>query len=230
VRDLSLTLVGRLRREFWIWPLLAAAMLAVAGFTIRRSVESAAQMELEEDLRALLQSNVEALRIWLETEEAQVAAAAGEGEIRRVAAELIGFASAADQVDDSTLVKSPLQEQLRAALSPILARKHFSGYVLFNKERRILACDHPEVIGQVRTSNYDVASQVQQRGTIVTPPVRSAVLTLDAQGEMRAGPPTMFRRGNFAAEQNELARSANFPPALNPEAGVNCYGVFLYRT
>ena len=67
-----------LKRQLWIWPLLAAAMMVVAGLTIRRSVEAAAQQEMAEGLEAMLKSNVEALRIWLETEESQVLAAAAE--------------------------------------------------------------------------------------------------------------------------------------------------------
>src|SRR5688572_11163463 len=79
---------GFLRRQLWIWPLLAAVMLAVGGLVIRSSVESAAQMEMAEGLQAILNSNVEALKIWLETEEAHVTAAANEVEIRRLAREL----------------------------------------------------------------------------------------------------------------------------------------------
>src|SRR5262245_20192855 len=61
-RGLSLGF-GMLRRNLWLWPLLAAAMLAAAGLWIRQAVESAAQMEMAEGLEATLNSNVEALKI-----------------------------------------------------------------------------------------------------------------------------------------------------------------------
>jgi hypothetical protein len=182
---------GWLRRNLWLWPLLAAAMLAVAGFTIRRSVETAARSEMAEGLVAMLNSNVEALQIWLETEQAQAAAAASEIEVRRVAGELRRLAASSDD-PAMALVQSPLQEEFRVALRPVLQRKHFAGYALFDQDRRILAADRAELVGQIRTTSYDVLSKTLERGTTVSPPVPSAVLNRDSSGELRAGQPTMF--------------------------------------
>ena len=55
--------MGLLRQNLWVWPLLAAAMMAIAGLMIRHSVETAAQEEMKAGLQALLNSNVEALKI-----------------------------------------------------------------------------------------------------------------------------------------------------------------------
>jgi hypothetical protein len=189
-RGLSLGF-GLLRRHLWVWPLLAAAMLAVGGWTIRQLVESAAEREMSEGLEATLQSNVEALKIWLEGEQSEAQAAAAEIEIRRLATELVRLAAASP--DDATaLAQSPVQDELRAALRPMLTRKRLAGYVLLNKERLILASDRSELIGQVRMTDYDLIARTLEQGAIVTPPIPSAVLTRDADGQMRAGQPTMF--------------------------------------
>src|SRR5215207_6153852 len=99
--------VGVLRRHIWIWPLLAAGMLAVAGLSIRSFVESAAQMEMEEGLKAILDSNVEALKIWLKTEEDQAFAVAQDATIRELAGQLQRLA----QSDLAALADSPLHEE-----------------------------------------------------------------------------------------------------------------------
>ena len=48
---------------------------------------------MAEGLEAMLKSNVEALRIWLETEESQALAAAAEPAIRKAASELARLAT-----------------------------------------------------------------------------------------------------------------------------------------
>ncbi len=197
-RGLSLGF-GLLRRHLWIGPLLAALMLAVAGLWIRPAVESAAQMEMSEGLNALLQSNVEALEIWLENERVQVVAAANEIEVRRLASELARAAAASDG-DPSELANSPLQDEFRLALRPALASKHFAGYVLLNKDRLILASDRRELIGQPRATQYDLVERTLAKGSTVTPPIASAVLMRDRDGELRAGQQTMFA----LAEQRDL--------------------------
>jgi eukaryotic-like serine/threonine-protein kinase len=189
-RGLSLGF-GLLRQHLWIWPLLAALMLAAAGLTIRGQVEAAVEREMSEGLVATLNSNVEALKIWLETEQAEALAAASEVEVRRIAGELTRFA-ATHEDDVAALVQSPLQDELKAALRPMLARKQFAGYVLLNKDRVILASDRAELIGQPRTTNYDLVDRTIEHGTVVTPPFPTALLMRDADGQMRAGQPTMF--------------------------------------
>jgi len=187
-RSLSVGM-GLLRRQIWIWPLVAAAMLAVAGVTIRRNVESASQAEMQAGLLATLNSNVEALKIWLENEQAQVITMANEIEVRRLATELRRLAAGPDA---TALVQSPLHDEFRRALRPVLSGKHFAGYVILDQDRRVLTADRPELIGQIRSTNYDLIERTLKNGSTVTPPIRSAVLMRDSDGEMRAGQPTMF--------------------------------------
>src|SRR5207245_2607548 len=155
------------RRQLWVWPLMAAAMMAVAGLVIRHQVETAAQNEMREGLEAMLNSNVEALKIWLETEQAQAAAAAADPDIRKAASELARRA-AEQNIDVVALAQSPTQEDLRAALRPVLSRKHFAGYVLLNKDMVILSADRVELIGQQRTTNYELMTRVLEHGATVT--------------------------------------------------------------
>src|SRR4051812_42381392 len=166
-------------------------MMAVAGLMIRGSVEAAAQSEMKSGLEALLNSNIEALKIWMETEQSQALATAADPAVRKAASDLARLA-ASDNADFSALQQSPAQDDLRAALRPLLARKHFAGFVLINKDVRILAADSPQLVGETRTTSYDLMTRTLEKGSIVTPPIPSAVLTRGADGQMRAGQPTMF--------------------------------------
>jgi serine/threonine protein kinase len=48
------------------------------------------------------------------------------------------------------------------------------------------------LIGQTRSTNYDLLARTLKAGAIVTPPIPSAALLRDSSGELRAGLPTMF--------------------------------------
>lgn len=188
-RGLSLGF-GVLRQHLWIWPLLAAAMLAAASLLIRRQVEMAAEAEMKDGLIATRNSNVEALNIWLETQQAEVLTAAAEVDVRRATGDLIRLA--AGEPDVTALAQSPLQDDLRGAMRTVLARKHFAGYVLVNKDRLIVAADRPELIGQHAATNYDLVERTLAKGATVTPPFPTMLLLRDTDGQMRAGQPTMF--------------------------------------
>jgi eukaryotic-like serine/threonine-protein kinase len=179
---------GMLRRHVWIWPLLAAGMLAVAGLWIRGYVEHAAHKEMEEGLNAILNSNVEALKIWLKTEEDQAFAIAQDATLRDLAGQLQRLA----QSDLTALKESPLHEEFAATLRPTLRAKRYAGYILLNQDKVIVTCDRPELIGTQRTTSYDVFGRTAMRNRLVTPPIRSGVLLPGVDGEQRVGQPTMF--------------------------------------
>src|SRR5262249_49468394 len=52
------------RRQFWVWPLVAAALLGGAGWWVGRSVESAMRRQRINELTTILNADVAALRIW----------------------------------------------------------------------------------------------------------------------------------------------------------------------
>src|SRR6185503_11425831 len=85
-----------------------------------------------------------------------------------------------------------LQDDFCLAMRPLLTGKGHSGYVLLDKNRLILASDRPELIGQIRQTPYDLVGRTVENGSIVTPPIPSATVSLDKDGQLRAGQPTMF--------------------------------------
>ena len=53
-----------LRKQIWIWPLLAGVVLIGIGWWVRGKVESAVKQSLNVSLSTLLDSEVQAMRLW----------------------------------------------------------------------------------------------------------------------------------------------------------------------
>src|SRR5688572_13806851 len=99
---------GLLRKHLWLWPLLAALMLAVAGLWIRQSVERAAKDELAKSLQTVLNADVAALAIWMENHVSHVRSLADGGALRRLAGQLAQVGQTITPDDSDQLVQSDL--------------------------------------------------------------------------------------------------------------------------
>ena len=55
---------GFLRTQLWIWPLVAALVLAFIGVWLRVKMEGATKQQIADTLQTILNANVEALRSW----------------------------------------------------------------------------------------------------------------------------------------------------------------------
>ena len=59
-----------LRRQLWIWPVLAALLLSGVGWLVHRSVEDAMREKLASELTTIVNADVEALRLWTKDQTA----------------------------------------------------------------------------------------------------------------------------------------------------------------
>ena len=100
------------RRMLWIWPAVAAILLVLVGLFIRSVVEQAMKDNMSGHLQALLNADVTAMTIWLETREADAAAVASDSEIRRAVTGLVELGKN-EETDTVTLLQSPDTKQLR---------------------------------------------------------------------------------------------------------------------
>jgi hypothetical protein len=200
-RSLSLGF-GVLRKNLWLWPLLAALALAVAGLWIRTSIERAMREDMAEELQTLLDTSVAAVELWMNTEQVQAQQVANETEIRRIANELRKVAAgAADDEAALVLTQSELQGELKKALRSILGGGRYAGYALADTNGLILASDRPQLIGIVPPDPYpELIAKCLQDGATVTRPFPSVVMMRDDSGQLRVGLPTMFA----LAQQRDL--------------------------
>jgi uncharacterized membrane protein len=54
-----------LRKQLWLWPIIAAVVLGIVGWTIRGVIEDAVKQSMSDNLQTILDADVLALQIWL---------------------------------------------------------------------------------------------------------------------------------------------------------------------
>ena len=190
----SMTLgFGLLRRQLWLWPVLAAAMLAGAGLWIRTMVEDAAKGELAKNLQTILKADVKALEVWMKNHQTAAHSLADNATLRKLTATLASDAAGVTPDDPSPLLQSDAQAEVRGHLRSQIAGRDYVGFVLLDQGGTILSSDHQELIGKTAPSQYaELLAKTIESGQTVSRPFPSSVLLRDENRELRAGMPTMF--------------------------------------
>lgn len=179
-------------RQLWIWPLLAALALAGAGYWIRSSVEAAMRRTLAEELRTLLDADLAALRIWMKLQESNAENAADDRDVRKIVREMVELGNSPEGTA-AILLGSPQMAKLREELHPWLDTDGYVDFVLVNSQGKILASSRDELVGKSSISGSSEFFQTVFSGrATVSYPIPSLVMLPDADGELRAGVPTMF--------------------------------------
>ena len=189
----SISGTGRfLQRQVWLWPILAAVVLAGVGWYLRGAVETAMKESLAENLNSIRIAEVAALELWLINQEDAADAIAGDPDVEELIEDLTALADD-EEVDNKALAAEPGQRELLVAMTPWMEAHNYPGYAVVNREGRIVASNHTEMIGR-----YDVPipegliEKIFDGKTTVTPPFKSALLMRDKDGVMKPELPTMF--------------------------------------
>ncbi|MGQ0634115.1 MAG: serine/threonine protein kinase [Planctomycetaceae bacterium] len=181
-----------LRKQVWLWPLLAALALAAAGYPIRSSVESAMKASLAEQLRTILDADVAALRIWIQLQESNAQTVADDRDVRQAVTEIVKL-GADPESSTAALLQSPQLAKLREELESWLATDDYDDFVLADPHGRILAASHDELVGKSSLKQYDsFFERVMEGRARVSLPFSSVVMLPDDDGQVRSGVPTMF--------------------------------------
>lgn len=118
VRSLSATNIF-LRRQIWIWPIIAAVVLGMIGWFLRGAIENQLRMEMRSELETILQTDVTAMRIWLRSEEENVKTAAGDAELREAMLRLVALADQEETTQLDLLTSADLAD-FRERMAPII--------------------------------------------------------------------------------------------------------------
>ena len=138
-----------LRTQLWVWPLVAAVVLAFLGVWLRVKMEGATKQQITDTLQTILNANTEALRSWSIAMKSDAEDAAGDDRLRELAAGLIQQTKSSSQVQ-ATLLTSPQLSALRKHLKPLLERRGFSGFVVLDTNFMVLAAMRDQLIGMQR--------------------------------------------------------------------------------
>jgi serine/threonine protein kinase len=204
----SITRTGLfLKKQLWIWPIVAVILLAGIGYGIRVAIERTMQGSLESELNTLLKIERSMLETWLKIQESNSQSLANDGQVRDTVAQIIAASRPAVATAEAPTVESPtagaadpvairqlpaLRELLAQELSPGMSAHNFVGFIVADKEQQILASTNVELVGQHAPEFETLFSRVLDGETVVTPPFASRTLMKDELGRMRTGVPTMF--------------------------------------
>jgi serine/threonine protein kinase len=190
-----------LKKQLWIWPIIAFVLLAVIGYGIHAAIERTMKASLQSELQTLLDIERSMLETWLKIQEANAESLANDQHVREVAAEIVAASQPAIPAADSAAAApaSPpsaslnvLYARLAQELSAGMTSHNFIRYILADKQQRIVSATSPELIGQTIPEFESFLNRALEGDVVVSPPFPSYVLMKDEKGRLRTGVPSMF--------------------------------------
>ena len=184
---------GFMRRYLWLWPLIAAVILAFVGWWVRGRMEGAMKSQIASNLQTILAANTEALRAWSATMKSQAELFADDHRVRELVAELVKVELPPETAAYGVLVNAPQNATLRTILKPAAEGRGFNGYVVLDTNFTVIASGREQIIGVKSPPGYaPVFRQCFAGKSVVTRPFPSIAMLPDSEGNVRAGVPTMF--------------------------------------
>ncbi|MDD5141605.1 MAG: serine/threonine protein kinase [Verrucomicrobiales bacterium] len=183
---------GFLRTQLWVWPLVAAVLLAFVGVSLRLKMEAAMKQQIAGNLQVILNANAEALRAWATTVKSDAEILADDEHLRDLVAGLLQKTEPGTPIQ-SRLLAAPELAALRAQINPWLDHRGFNGFVVLDPSCLVIASRRDQLVGMTAPPGYvEQFSNCLASHTIVTKPFPSVAMLPDAKGNLRAGVPTMF--------------------------------------
>jgi eukaryotic-like serine/threonine-protein kinase len=186
-----------LRKQIWIWPIIAVVVLSIIGLFVRHSIESTMRAGLESQLQTTLELEASMLDNWYKMQQSNAQALANNVDVRQSIYPLLDSATPApgspNQSAAPTEEVAKLRAKLDKSLGPALTAHQYSGYFVADKKKRIVTSGRPEIIGMVDVPEYtDFLQRALDGNTNVSAPFPSIVAIKDQTGRSRTGLPTMI--------------------------------------
>ena len=181
-----------LRRQVWVWPVVAAVVLGLTGWAVNTAVEGAMRRQRADELTAILDTNVSALRQWEAALRRTVELFTDDESLRPLVEELVKQADAGGPHLDRVLLQAKAQEAIRARLDDRLKRQGFVGFFLVTPNGVVAAADDDMPVGRALAGYRKDFFAKALTGPAVSLAYRETVLLPDATGELKPNLPTMF--------------------------------------
>jgi hypothetical protein len=192
-----------LRRQLWLWPVLAALVIGAVGWWVTDSVEDAMRENRAGQLTALLNADVEALHAWTHDQAAIAQALAHSKPVRAAAGEFLAIADRPD-APAKALLQSPAQAAIRAQMEPFLKNFGYQDFLVISPAMRILASKHDALIQErLEGDKLSFAKKVLTGPASMSRPFRSSSLLPDAHGKPQTGLPSMFAGGAITDDKGK---------------------------
>ena len=118
-----------LRRAIWVWPIIAAIVLAVIGLFLRNAVEHRLRDDTASRMQTILQADVAALRMWMQSQQKTVQSIAVDSTLVASTEKLTAIA-ATTGVSQLELLQSPALKSLRDQLTPFFEAGGYIGWII----------------------------------------------------------------------------------------------------
>jgi hypothetical protein len=187
-----------LKRQLWVWPIIAVVVLAALGWGVHRSIEATMKEELESELQTLLSVESAMLERWMATQEHNVEAMANNGATRSLVEQLVADADdspTAIASDDPTAALTPakLNKALAVALSPAMTSHGYIGFTVVDRNKIVIAASETETIGMpIPAAHVAEITKALDGETNILAPSPSVAAIKVGEGVERTGVPTMF--------------------------------------
>ena len=191
-----------LKKQLWIWPIIAVVLLAIIGWVMSSAIEQTMKENLRSQLQTLLSVEQSMVETWLQVQEANAESLANDQQIRAIVTEILAASQSTltDQVPPpgpaSTTIPpaslTTLHSRLAEELGPGMTSHQFVTYFVADKQQKILSATNPEFVGQVVPEHESFLALTLDGQTTVSPPFPSVVIMKDERGRSRTGVPTMY--------------------------------------
>ncbi len=184
-----------LKKQLWIWPIVAVVLLSAVGYAVSSSIQRTMENTLRSQLQTLLDVERSMLEKWLKVQESSAATLANSRPIRETIVQLLAAQASQDGdalAKETAETVAELHARLAKELEPGMASHHFVGFVVADKQTRIIASTTRDLVGQTVEQYEGFVSRTLEGAPVVSPPFPSAVMLKDAKGKTRGGVPTMF--------------------------------------
>ena len=180
-----------LKRQIWLWPIIAFAVLSIMGFGVQRAIESTMKASLQSQLQTLLNVETAMLKNWYGVQLSHAQSVANTNSLRKsvgdlVSEKLTGKTQSLDELQQSKLA-------IQREVAPFLDTHGHEGFFITDRSYRIIAASTDELVDLQNVQQYrSFLARVYNGEAVVSTPVASVTVTKDDQGNLRTGTPTMF--------------------------------------
>ncbi len=189
-----------LKKQLWIWPIIAVVLLAAVGYAASSAIERTIRENLQSQLHTLASVERSMLETWLKVQESNAESLANDQHVRETATQLLalaqgatdGPASAPTEPLAATANPAALHARLAQELASGMSSHQFVSYFLADKNQRIVASSNIELRDQTIGRHEEFLNRALEGQTIVSAPFPSVVLMKDEFGQIRTSVPTMY--------------------------------------
>jgi hypothetical protein len=179
-----------LKRQIWVWPILAVVLLSVIGLFVRRAIETTMREQLQSELQTVVELEAAMLETWYKVQRSNAESLANNFDVRQSIYPLL---DAAPDANAAATDAAALRAKLDKSLGPSITAHRYDGYLVADKKRRIVAAGRAEMVNMVDVPEYSAFLTPALDGTTnVSAPFTSVIAMKDDTGQTRTGVPTMF--------------------------------------